>query len=97
MGKVKIFTEGFLKEIGFTLVFEEPSKFAPHNIYGKAKGRIGLTHISWNEEGHSCTYFGDKLEPNTSITIYKDAETRKVFNGYVFTQDDVRKILSLTW
>jgi len=95
--KQDIFTEEFLKEIGFTLTEKKESQFKPHSIYGKAQDRIGLTILQWCEEGHSCTYFGDKLEPNTSLGILKDGGTRTVFNGYVYTQDDVRKILSLTW
>ena len=93
----KIFTEEFLKEIGFTIVYEKTSDFKPFQIYGCAKDKIGLTHIYWNEDGHHCTYFGDKLEPNTSVSIKKDADTRTAFNGYVFSQDDVRKLLTLTW
>ena len=93
----KIFTAEFLKEIGFTLVYEKKSQFIPYQIYGCAKDKIGLTHIYWNEEGASCTYFGDKLEPNVSMSIRKDADTRYAFNGYVFNQDDVRRLLKLTW
>jgi hypothetical protein len=44
---VKIFTPEFLKEIGFTLVYEKQSEFYPYQIYGCAKDRIGLTHIYW--------------------------------------------------
>jgi hypothetical protein len=93
----KIFTPEFLKEIGFILVSEKVSEYKPHQIYGVAKDRIGMTHIHWNEQGHSCTYFGVPLEPNYSISITKDAETRTAFSGYVFNQDDVKKILTLTW
>lgn len=94
--KDKIFTSEFLKEIEFILVFEKTSGYLPNKPYGCIKDKIGLTHIYYNEEGHSCTYFGDTLEPNTSISITKDAETRTVFSGYVFSQDDVRNILKLT-
>ena len=93
----KIFTPEFLKEIGFILVYEKISEFKPHKLYGCAKDRIGLTHIYWNEDGASCTYFGEKLEPNIHMSIRKDADTRCVFNGYVFNQDDVRRLLKLTW
>lgn len=93
----KIFTEEFLKEIGFTLVYDKISAFKPNKPYGCAKDRCGMTHIYWNEDGHSCTYFGDKLEENYSFGIRKDADTRYAFNGYVYNQDDVRKLLSLTW
>lgn len=56
-----------------------------------------MTVIQWCEEGHSCTYFGDKLESNTSVGLLKDGGARHAFNGYVYSQDDFRKILSLTW
>ena len=93
----KIFTTEFLKEIGFILINEKTSEFSPFKPYGSAKDHIGMTHIYWNEEGHFCTYFGDKLEPNTSMSIRKDGDTRTVFEGYVFDQNDVHKLLKLTW
>ena len=94
--KNKIFTPEFLKEIGFILINEKPSEYKPYEIYGSAKDKIGMTYIYWNEEGHSCTYFGDKLEPNTSVEIRKDGDTRTVFSGYVFNQEDIRQLLKLT-
>lgn len=97
MEKPKIFTPEFLKEIEFTLVFEKKSKYSPQATYGEAKDRTGMTVLTWCEDGYSCTYFGEKLEPNTSLGVGKDGGTRYAFNGYVFTQDDVRKILKLTW
>lgn len=93
----KIFTTDFLKEIGFNLISEQASKYKPYALYGKAKDRIGLTIIYWNEEGAHCTYYGEVLKPNNYFCIEKDGGTRTVFNGYVFTQDDVRKLLSLTY
>lgn len=93
----EIFTPEFLKEIGFELTKKSKSIFKPYAVYGEAKDRIGMTVIQWCEEGHSVTYFGDKLEPNTSVGILKDGGTRYAFNGYVFNQDDVRRILKLTW
>jgi hypothetical protein len=92
----EIFTPEFIKEIGFILVYLKISEFKPNKPYGCAKDKIGLTHIYWNEDGCSCTYFGEKLEPNLSMLVRKDADTRTVFNGYVFNQDDVRNILRLT-
>lgn len=94
---IKIFTDEFLKEIGFTLIHRKTSEFRPHQEYGKARDHTGMTILYWNEEGHSCTYFGDKLQPNNSIELRKDGNTRTAFNGYVFSQDDVKKILDLTW
>ena len=94
---MNIFTDEFLKEIGFTLVKRYNSKFSPYQEYGEAKDRTGMTIINWNNEGHSCTYFGEKLKPNVSISIKKDGGTRYAFNGYVFTPDDVLTLLKLTW
>lgn len=87
-----IFTPEFLEEIGFNLV-----SFA--DGYGKAidKRTNGMTVLSWNCEGHSCTYFGEKLESNISFGIRKDGDTRFAFNGYIFNQDDVRRLLKMTW
>ena len=93
----KIFTPEFLAEIGFKLVYEKISEYKPNRPYGSAKDRTGMTLIFWNEEGASCTYFGEKLEPNTVFCIEKDGGTRTAFNGYVFNQDDVRRLLKLTW
>lgn len=56
-----------------------------------------MTYLYWNEEGCSVTYFGEILEPNISLAIRKDGDTRYAFNGYVFNQDDVRRLLKLTW
>lgn len=94
--KQEIFTDEFLNDIGFTLIEKKKSKYKHYPIYGKAKDRTGMTIIQWCDEGNSCTYFGNKLEL-TSVSISKDGDTRPVFNGYVYTQDDLRKILSLTW
>jgi len=95
----KIFTSKFLAEIGFKKVRLPKSPYNKAGKYGKAKSikGSGITVIRWNNEGHSCTYFGDKLLPNVSVEVKKDWDTRTAFNGYAYTQDDVRKILSLTW
>lgn len=94
-----IFTEEFLKEIGFQLQEMPLSQFSEPGQYGQAidTRTNGMTRINWNNEGASCTYFGEPLESNAHFGIYKDGGTRTVFNGYVYSQDDVRKILSLTW
>lgn len=93
----KIFTPEFLEEIGFTLVYEKTSEYKSYKIYGCAKDKIGMTHIYWNEDGASVTYFGEKIKPNISMSIRKDADTRYAFNGYVFNKNDVRRLLKLTW
>jgi len=94
----KIFTDEFLEEIGFIRVNLPLSKFSVPGQYGKAidKRTNGMTVLNWNNEGASCTYFGDKLDSNVSLGIGKDGGTRTVFNGYVFNQNDVKKLLSLT-
>jgi hypothetical protein len=95
----KIFTDEFLEEIGFERVELPPSEFNKNNQYGRAidKRTKGMTVLSWNNEGASCTYFREKLEPNVYLGIGKDGDTRKAFNGYVFNQDDVKRLLTLTW
>ena len=94
--KKQIFTSKFLALIGFILIHETKSKYDCYSVYGQAKDKIGMTIISWNDEGLSCDYYGNLLNPNTTITIEKDGGTRTVFSGYVYTQEDVQKILSLT-
>jgi hypothetical protein len=91
-----IITNTLLKELGFTLISRTNSTFSPYQVYGKAKDKTGMTLIHWNEEGASCTYSGDKLEPNNYLTIEKDGGTRTVFNGYVFNKEDVIHLLKLT-
>lgn len=63
-----IFTDEFLEEIGF---FRVPVD-SPKN-YGKAldKRTKGMTVLYWNTKGHSLTYFGEPLAPNTSISLKK--------------------------
>lgn len=91
--KQKIFTAAFLEEVGFTF-----SKGDENSQYGEAisKRPKGMTILNWNNEGHFCTYFGDKLPENVSLYIGKDGGTRTAFNGYVFNQDQVRLLLELT-
>jgi hypothetical protein len=95
----KIFTDEFLKEIGFQRQVKELSSFSRPGQYGRAVDlrTNGMTILEWNNEGASCNYFGEALESNVYFGIKKDGGTRGAFNGYVFTQDDVRKLLSLTW
>ena len=89
--KEEIFSEKFLKSIGFKLV-------SLKNGYGKAIDirTNGMTTLQWNLEGASCTYFGDKLKPNIYLGILKDAGTRYAFNGYIYTREDVIRLLVLT-
>lgn len=90
---LKIFTEDFIKEIGFKF-----SNGDENSQYGEAVSLItrGMTVINWNTGGHTCTYFGDNLNENVSVSIKKDAGSRTVFNGYVYSQDDMRMLLDRT-
>lgn len=88
----KIITEEFLDEIGFRLTSLERG-------YGKAvdKRTNGMTILQWNVEGHSCTYFGDKLKPNVAFGIKKDGGTRTAFSGYIYNREDIKRVVELTW
>lgn len=81
----------FLDSIGFRVIKDDGQ-------YGEAHfKRSEMTHIKWNREGHSCTYFGKSLKPNISVTVYKDGGTRTAFNGYIYTDEDLIGILEKTW
>lgn len=88
----KIFTDEFLDEIDFCRTRQTKDGC------GRAvsKRPNGMTVLEWNNEGHSCTYFGEELESNVSLGVGKDGGTRTAFNGYVFNQEDVKNILRLT-
>lgn len=82
--------------MGFTLVKRKISEFYLYKEYGEVRDKIGMTIIYWNNEGHSCTYFGNKLNENISFTIEKDGGNRKVFDKYFFNKEDVKHLLELT-
>lgn len=82
---------------GFKILSYEESKYSKGVFYGHAVCRIGMTHVYWATDGHSCTYFGDKLEPNIGVSIKKDGDTRTAFNGYCFTRQQFETQLNLTW
>lgn len=89
-----IFTNEFLDDIGFYRDFENTTDLYKYGRAVDKKG--GMTIISWNNEGRSLTYRGNPLKPNVSVTIYKDAGTRTVFNGYVFNAKQLKLLLELT-
>lgn len=92
----EIFTEEFLKEIGFQPINDTLTEQS-EGVIGKALDtKTNKTKLLWNNEGCQTTLNGEPLKPNVALAIYKDSGTRAVFFGYVFTQDDVRKLLSLT-
>lgn len=88
-------TPELLDELGFKIV-KNPDL---NRGYGKAvdKKTGWMTMLYWNCEGCSCTYFGDKLEDNIGLSIRKDNDTRNAFNGYIYTVEDLKKVISLTW
>lgn len=90
----KIFTDEFLSQIGFKRV-----ETSGQPQYGKAIDirTNGMTVLTWNNEGHSCTYFGEKLNSNVALGIGKDGGTRTAFNGYVFNPQQVKDLIKLTW
>lgn len=98
----------FVKEVledpqtfgNFKVISYQPSRYGKPNDdvwYGKAQDRTGMTVIHWCTDGHGVTYFGDKLEKNITVNIGKDGDTRTAFNGYCFSKEDFKKVLSLTW
>lgn len=102
-----IFTPEFIDEIGF--IWQDKYRYQPFGQeeyvtrevtppYGRAidKKMMGMTVLQWNTEGHSVDYFGKPLPPNVSFAILKDGGTRFAFNGYVFSQEDVRRLINLT-
>ncbi len=86
-----VFDKDYLKSIGFNVTKD-------NGQYGEAKciRANGMTVIQWNREGHSCTYFGDKLEKNVSVGIKKDGGTRTAFSGYVYSREQLELIINLT-
>ena len=90
-------TPALLDELGFKITSYEQN--SGDHFYGKAvdKRTGGMTVLSWSTRGASCTYFGDRLEPNISLRVGKDGDTRAAFSGYVFNEQDFRKVISLTW
>ena len=91
-------TKELLEELGFTR--KSYTESAEKGIfYGVAESISpkGMTVIDWSTRGHRCTYFGKGLDPNISVGIKKDGGTRTAFNGYVFSVEEFKLILKLTW
>lgn len=88
-----IFDKDFLKTIGFKVIKDDGQYGEAHCIRAN-----GMTQLNWNRKGHSCTYFGDKLDPNVSVglTIKKDGGSRTAFNGYVFDREQLELMIKLT-
>jgi hypothetical protein len=87
-----IFDKEFIESLGFTVKKDDGQ-------YGQAScSRNGMTVLHWNRSGHHCTYFGDPVvDYNCCFSVKKDGYTRCAFNGYVFSRDDVERILRMTW
>jgi hypothetical protein len=94
--RVNVLKEGlsadFLKDLGFKVIKDDGQYGEAHDIKTN-----GMTVLNWNREGHWCTYFGEKLEPNISISIKKDGGTRYAFNGYIFDEKELEYLLKRTW
>ena len=60
--KQEIFTDEFLKEIGFTLIEKKKSEFKPYPIYGKAKDRTGMTMLKKESKRHKNFKFLKKYD-----------------------------------
>lgn len=86
------FDKDYLKSLGFKVI-KDDGQYG-HAIDIKTNG---MTHIYWNRKGRSLTYFGEKLEKNCGISIRKDADTRTVFDGYIFERDQLALLLKMTW
>jgi len=86
------FDKDFLKEIGFLITSDD-------GTYGKAESISpkGKKLLFWNREGTSCDYFGIPItKKNAFFVVEEDGGTRTVFHGIVYSQEDIKLILSLT-
>lgn len=99
-----IFTKEFLDSIGF----EDKSVPSTYNRkilmdgepvleYGVASSKIpkNMNVIEWCNTGFRVNYFGEALEPNISVRIGSDGNTRTLFSGIIYTEQDFREILRL--
>jgi hypothetical protein len=88
----EIFTDDFLNDIGFKRTHNtgRPQYGSAESIQFKGK-----LQFQWNNEGCGCMYDGTRLPPNVSFGIKDDWGTRNTFHGLVYSQDDVRKLLTL--
>lgn len=86
------FDKEFIESLGFEVIKDDGQ-------YGEAVcKRSCMINIHWNRQGHHMTYFGDSInEYNCSFSVMKDGKTRTVFSGYVFSKDDIERILKMTW
>ncbi|HRW21312.1 MAG TPA: hypothetical protein P5509_05010 [Bacteroidales bacterium] len=88
-----LFSKDFLKRLGFEITKDDGQ-------YGKAesirpKGKILL---SWNRDGAHCDYFGTPItEYNAFFGVEEDGGTRTAFNGIVYSEQDIERILKLTY
>lgn len=91
-------TTEVLSSLEFHLTKYEESDWKIGVFYGTAESLFpkGMTIINWNTRGCSCTYNGDKLQPNIAISVMKDGGTRTVFNGYIFNEEQLKTIINLT-
>jgi hypothetical protein len=88
------FEKEFIESLGFEVESDDGQ-------YGKAvstRGCRGMTVLQWNRHGAHCTYFGDPVEKyNCIFAIKKDGGTRYAFDGYVFSKENIKDLLEMTW
>lgn len=86
-----LFDKDFLSELGFKVTED-------NGQYGKAQSLRpnGKILLYWNREGASCDYFGtpEKRE-NSYFRIEEDGGTRTVFNGIVYTKEQIELLLKI--
>ena len=102
-----IFTDDFLEEIGFAPVTEYENEdfegnkttYKVSHPYGRAIDKRGnMTILTWNLNGPSITYYKEPVEKGAIyFEVRKDGGGRVAFNGYVWTQEEVRTVLNFTW
>lgn len=86
-----VFDKDYLNDLGFKLI-----KFDGQCGIAKSKKAGGKCVISFNLEGISCDYFGNKVEENVAVGISEDWGTRTVFNGMIRTREQLQMIVELT-
>lgn len=89
---LNIFDPSFMSDLGFTVTKDDGE-------YGAASSDLvrGKTLINWNRSGPSCDYFGNPIKPGAIyLSIKEDGGTRTVFNGYIWTREELEFILKRT-
>lgn len=85
-----LFEKEFIESLGYEVISDD-------GVYGKAESTRakGMTILSWNREGTTINYFGDKIEYGAFFGIQKDGGTRTAYNGLVRTREQVEMFVEL--